>query len=185
MKKNHVGAPPSFIWTAACWGRLQAGSDTAVCEDLRELRDEAEGVRLRLKRSRASFRLDVLSWDSDPESWDCCEGAREKRLWSVSAPCLHRNQSSHSHRPRIQADVSPCLLLSLVVILQCRVPCAVLLLLQHNCRAQTGIKTNLYVHCDWSEEPLLCAEGKWCKYHWYLTTVCVQTINSGLEFHWW
>lgn len=52
---------------------LQAGSDTAVCEDLRELREEAEGVRLWLKRSRASFRLDVFSWDSEPESWDCCE----------------------------------------------------------------------------------------------------------------
>lgn len=39
----------------------QAGSDTAVCEDLRELRDDADGVRLWLKRSSASFRLAVLS----------------------------------------------------------------------------------------------------------------------------
>lgn len=46
-------------------GSLQAGSEMAVWEDLRELRDETEGVRLWLKRSRGSF-----SWDSESESWD-------------------------------------------------------------------------------------------------------------------
>ena len=41
---------------------LQPGSDTAVWEeDLRELCEEAEGVRLRSKRSSASFRPHVFS----------------------------------------------------------------------------------------------------------------------------
>lgn len=56
-----------------------------MCEDLRELRDEAEGVRLWLKRSRASFRLEVLSWDSEPESWDCCEVMEKVSVVSVSS----------------------------------------------------------------------------------------------------
>lgn len=48
---------------------VHVGSETAVCEeDLRELRDEAEGVRLRSNRSSASFRLEVFNWDSEPES---------------------------------------------------------------------------------------------------------------------
>ena len=40
-------------------------SEMAVWEDLRELREEEEGVRLRLKRSSASFRLEVFSCDSE------------------------------------------------------------------------------------------------------------------------
>lgn len=65
-----LGCDISWEQAVVCWGCLQAWSDTAVCEDLRELRGEAEGVWLWLKRSRASFRLEVLSCDSDPESWD-------------------------------------------------------------------------------------------------------------------
>lgn len=37
-------------------------------EDLRELLEEVEGVRLWSNLSRASLRLDVFSCDSDPES---------------------------------------------------------------------------------------------------------------------
>lgn len=51
-----------------CDGLLQLGSETAVCEDLREERDETEGVWLQSKPSSASFRLEVLSCDSEPES---------------------------------------------------------------------------------------------------------------------
>lgn len=40
-------------------------------EDLRELLEEVEGVRLWSNLSRASLRLDVFSWDSEPESWLC------------------------------------------------------------------------------------------------------------------
>ena len=68
------------------------GSDTAVCEDLRELRDDADGVRLWLKRSRASFRLEVSSWDSEPESWDCWEVTGER---AQSVPVL---QTQHHQK---------------------------------------------------------------------------------------
>lgn len=37
-------------------------------EDLRELLEEVEGVRLWSNLSRASLRLDVFSCDSEPES---------------------------------------------------------------------------------------------------------------------
>lgn len=73
----------------------QAGSDTAVCEDLRELRDEAEGVRLWLKRSSASFRLAVLSCDSEPESCDCCKGRRRKVAAVSSVPALRFLRKPH------------------------------------------------------------------------------------------
>lgn len=38
-------------------------------DDFLELRDDVEGVRLWSNRSRASFKLDVFSCDSEPESW--------------------------------------------------------------------------------------------------------------------
>ena len=48
--------------------QLQVLSD--MCEeDLRELREEEEAVRLWSKRSSTSFRLEVFSCDSEPESW--------------------------------------------------------------------------------------------------------------------
>jgi len=40
-------------------------------EDLWELWEDVEGVWLGSKRSSASFRLEVFSWDSDSESWLC------------------------------------------------------------------------------------------------------------------
>lgn len=47
--------------------QVQVLSETCD-EDLRELREDVEGVRLRSNRSSASLRLDVFSCDSDPES---------------------------------------------------------------------------------------------------------------------
>ncbi len=47
--------------------QVQVLSETCD-EDLRELPDVVEGVRLWSNRSRASLRLDVFSWDSEPES---------------------------------------------------------------------------------------------------------------------
>lgn len=72
---------------------LQVGSDIAVWEDLRELRDDTEGVRLWLKRSRTSFRLEVLSWDSEPESWDCCDGKRTYELHTTQIPQIFQEKS--------------------------------------------------------------------------------------------
>lgn len=52
------------------WVSLQVQVLSDTCdEDLRELREEVEGVLLWSNRSSASFRLDVLSCDSEPESW--------------------------------------------------------------------------------------------------------------------
>lgn len=59
--------------------QVQVLSETCD-EDLRELREEVEGVRLWSNRSRASFRLDVFSCDSDPESW-LYRQAEEKYAW--------------------------------------------------------------------------------------------------------
>ncbi len=42
-------------------------SETAVCEDLQELLEEVEGVRLLLKRSKTSFSLEEFNCDSEPE----------------------------------------------------------------------------------------------------------------------
>lgn len=63
-----------------------------MCDDLR---DEAEGVRLWLKRSRASFRLDVLSWDSEPESWDCCEVKWKDNAVTLPSENHHHRLLSH------------------------------------------------------------------------------------------
>lgn len=46
---------------------VQVLSEIAVCEDLWELRDEVDGVRLLLKRSSTSFREDVFNCDSELE----------------------------------------------------------------------------------------------------------------------
>lgn len=73
---------------------LQAGSDTAVWEDLRELRDEADGVRLWSNRSKASFKLKVLSWDSEPESWDCCKQCIVTRSLLLSTSLIFTNHTS-------------------------------------------------------------------------------------------
>lgn len=126
------------------WKRLHshAGSDKAVCEDLRELRDEAEGVRLWLKRSSASFRLAVLSWDSEPESCECCKGDREELWQSATSPlgisCANRTESGTKD--------SPCLLWFQGATLLCPVLAAAPLLLRHNCEAKTQT-VNLDV-CD-------------------------------------
>lgn len=48
---------------------VEAESETAVCEDFLELREEADGVGLRSNLSNASLRLIVLIRLSDPESW--------------------------------------------------------------------------------------------------------------------
>lgn len=48
-------------------------------EDLRELLEEVEGVRLWSNLSRASLRLDVFSCDSEPESWLC--GPRGQKVF--------------------------------------------------------------------------------------------------------
>lgn len=107
---------------------LHVGSDTAVWEDLRELRDDAEGVRLWLKRSRTSFRLEVLSWDSEPESWDCCDGMRTCEL------------QYNTDSPQHPGTVSPSLPSSQVGILLYRALCVALLSPQHNWRVKMGNK---------------------------------------------
>lgn len=109
---------------------LHVGSDTAVWEDLRELRDDAEGVRLWLKRSRTSFRLEVLSWDSEPESWDCCDGMRACEL------------QYNTDSPQLPGTASPSLPSSQVGILLYRAPCVAPLSPQHSCRAKTELVTH-------------------------------------------
>lgn len=47
--------------------QVQVLSETAVCEDLQELLEEVEGVRLLLKRSRTSFSLEEFNCDSEQE----------------------------------------------------------------------------------------------------------------------
>lgn len=48
---------------------VEEGSETAVCDDFLELREEAEGVGLWSNLSSASLRLTVFIRLSEPESW--------------------------------------------------------------------------------------------------------------------
>lgn len=138
-----------FEWTAVCYWCLQAGSDTAVCDDLRELRDETEGVRLWSKRSKTSFRLEVLSWDSEPESWDCGDMRYTVTIVKISVRklvlCYFKKEplTKNTKNKTCQTKVSPCLLWSQVAILQFQVLYAVLLLPQHNYRAKTVKKIHI------------------------------------------
>lgn len=100
--------------------QVQVLSDMAVCEDLRELCEEVDGVRLRSKRSSTSFRLELFNCDS--ESWVCHREKKKHGEGFMKPAAVHKFvlnplgltlniQDFHRFLFALSC-ISPCLLLS-------------------------------------------------------------------------
>lgn len=89
--------------------------------------------------------------------------------------------SERTRRKRLHGHVyTPCLQRSLEETPRCPAPCAVQPWPQHSYSKTKHTPSTNQLHPD--QIPVTA----WQKnFNPHLTTVCVQTMNSGREFHWW